>query len=64
MALLGGDGSDMATQSFRPHKSVLQIVYDTGKREKELCFNFDAITWAGAVSECQSFFSRLNAMLD
>jgi len=59
--LLGGDTN---SQSFRPHKTVLQVTYDTGKRNKELCFEFNSITWAGAVQECQQFYSKMNAMLD
>ncbi len=61
MGFLGGDTD---SQSFRPHKSVLKIVYDTGKRKKDLSFNFNAITWAGSVSECQKFYGKLNALLD
>ena len=63
-ALEGFLGGDTSSQSYRPHKCVLKVVYDAGKREKDLCFNFNAATWAGAVSECQTFYARLNSLLD
>ncbi len=62
--VVGAVGGNTDSQSFRPHKSVLQVVYNTGKRNKELEFNFIAVTWAGAVDECQRFYSKFNAILD
>lgn len=61
MGILGGDTE---SQSFRPHKSVLKISYQTEKRIKDIEFNFSAITWAGSVEDCQQFYSKLNALLD
>ncbi len=57
-----GGGTD--SQSFRPHKSVLQVKYNSGKRTKELCFDFSALTWAGSVEECRRFYAKLNGLLD
>lgn len=61
---LGGDGSQFSSQSYRPHKSVLKITFEGKTRTKDLEFNFNALTWAGAVEECQQFYSQLNSMLD
>jgi hypothetical protein len=61
MGILGGDTE---SQSFRPHKCVLKINYQTEKRVKDLEFNFTAVTWAGAVEDCQQFYSKLNSLLD
>ena len=62
--VMGALGGDTDSQSFRPHKSVLKITYKGETRVKDLEFNFNAITWAGAVQECQEFYSELNAVLD
>lgn len=62
--IMGALGGNTDSQSFRPHKSVLKIKYNTGKRKKNLSFNFNAITWAGSVDECQKFYAKLNALLD
>jgi hypothetical protein len=62
--VMGALGGNTESQSFRPHKSALKITYKGETRTKDLEFNFNAITWAGAVEECQEFYSELNAMLD
>ena len=60
VAALGGDTS---SQSYRPHDNNLEITFHSGKVEKKIRFEFEAVTWAGSVDACQKFHEQLNSLL-